>query len=86
MEPYRYLVVSPVLHPVAARTGDVIVVRPGHPTHPISVVRRVGKEWEFVRVGPPNYGGILLREEEGALIELTTSSLSLASHPLVRSA
>lgn len=82
----RYVVASPLLHPVAARVGDVIVVRPGHETHPIAVVRRIADEWTLIRVGPPNYGAIILREAEGALIQLTASSSSLAGHTLLRSA
>lgn len=84
--PYCYLVVSPILHPVAARTGDMVVVQPGHPEFPVVVVRRISGEWVRVRVGPANYGAILVREDEGCLIEMTASSQRLSEHPLVQSA
>ncbi len=82
--PYRFLVLSPILHPVPAKAGDVLVVRPGHATRPIAVVRHENSEWIFVRSGPPNYGALLCREDDGVIIEL--SSASLAAHPLVQSA
>lgn len=86
VDPYCYFVASPILHPVVARTGDVIVVRPGHATRPIVVVREIKGEWEPVYVGPPNYGAILVREDDGFLIQMTPAALALAKHPLVRSA
>lgn len=86
VQPYRYVVCSPILHPVAARTGDVLIVRPGHPTHPIVVIRRVAGAWEPVRIGPPNYGALLVQEDEGAITPLLRSAPSLAADPFVRSA
>lgn len=83
---YRYLVLSPVVHPVAAREGDVLVVRPGHPTRPIAVVRFLFGAWQFVRSGPPNYGAIVGLELDGVLATLAFSAPSLAEHPLARSA
>lgn len=85
---YLYEVLSPILHPVPARTGDLLAVRPGHATHPVVVLRRVGGRWSPVDIGPPNYGAILLREDEGALTPVYASDAQrpLAAHPAVRSA
>lgn len=85
---YLYDVTSPILHPVPARVGDLLAVRPGHPTHPVVVLRKVGGRWSPVDIGPPNYGAILLRETEGALTPVFASvtGLPLAEHPVVRSA
>lgn len=86
VEPYRYLVTSPILHPVAARAGDVVSVVPGHATRPVVVIRKVAGKWQPIRVGPPNYGAIQLREEEGSLTLLVRPAISLSQHPAVRSA
>lgn len=42
-----FLVVVPMLWPVPARAGDVVVVRRGAPI-PVSVVRRTRGQWRVV--------------------------------------
>jgi hypothetical protein len=86
MHPYVYDVLLGMLHPVAAAPGDLLIVRPGHPTHAVAVVRQVGGSWQLVRLGPPNYGGILVCEYEGIISQRYPVSASLADHPLLRSA
>lgn len=56
---YLFDVVGAFIHPVPARAGDVLVIRPGTPV-PIAVVRRIQKVWTVVHVGPPNYGALLI--------------------------
>lgn len=47
-------VVGPVIHgDVAARAGDVLVVREGAPV-PLAVMRRAGRAWRLVRQGTPD--------------------------------
>jgi hypothetical protein len=58
------------IHPVPARTGDVLVVRPGTEV-PIAVVRLVRGRWTVVHVGPPNYGALLIPLCDGLLIPQT---------------
>lgn len=49
----------PIVHPVPARAGDVLVVRPGDPAVPIAVVRQgADGRWRGVRRGPPNFGAL----------------------------
>lgn len=67
---YLFDVVSPILHPVAAREGDVLVVRPGTAV-PLAVVRKKGAGWECIRTGPPNYGALLLPLLDGAIAPQT---------------
>lgn len=55
---FHFDVRSPLLHPVAARTGDALVVRPGHPTAPLVVIRRVRGRWTGIAIGPANYGAL----------------------------
>lgn len=85
MLPYVYDVVVDLLHPVRARVGDRLVVRPGHPERPVVVVRRDGTEWHPVVIGPPNYGALIGLELDGVIRERLNVS-PLAAHPLVRSA
>jgi hypothetical protein len=61
----------PIIHPVQAIPGDVIVVCPGHPTAPLCVMRQSAGKWRSVRVGPPNYGALLIPLLDGVLSELT---------------
>lgn len=68
-------VLDPILHPVAARAGDVIVVRPGTPI-PVAVMRRVGTSWRLVRKGPPNYGALLHPLLDGAISAQTRDAAS----------
>jgi hypothetical protein len=58
------------IHPVPARTGDVLVVRPGTAV-PIAVVRLVRGQWAVVHVGPPNYGALLIPLCDGLLTPQT---------------
>jgi hypothetical protein len=55
---FRFDVVSPILHPVPARTGDVLVACPGDAELPLTVVRKVRGRWTGIRVGPPNFGAL----------------------------
>jgi hypothetical protein len=71
MRPYLFDVLLPMIHPVRAVPGDVIAVRPGHPHHPVAVVRWSGGAWTLVRVGPPNYGALLIPLLDGVLAERT---------------
>lgn len=85
---YVYDVHCHMLHPVRARPGDMLVVRPGHPTRPIVVSRLVRGHMRPVEVGPPNYGYLLVLEDEG-VISLNPDEhveVPLARHPLVRTA
>lgn len=67
---YLFDVVGAFIHPVPARTGDVLVIRPGTPV-PIAVVRRIQKVWTVVHVGPPNYGALLIPLCDGLLTPQT---------------
>lgn len=84
MLPYLYDVLMPMLHPVRARTGDRLVVTPGHPTLPVVVVRKIAGGWQRVEVGPPNYGALLLQEDDAVIRARSSSSPPLCEHPLVR--
>jgi hypothetical protein len=83
--PYVYDVLVPMLHPVRARVGDRLVVRPGHLERPVVVVRRDGTGWRPVVIGPANYGALIGLELDGVIRERLNVS-PLAAHPLVRSA
>lgn len=65
-EAYLFDVTGSFIHPVPAREGDVLVVRPGTAV-PIAVVRVVRGQWVVVYVGPPNYGALLLPLCDGLL-------------------
>ncbi len=86
MEPYVYDVHVEMLHPVRAKPGDRLVVRPGHPERPVVVVRGAGPHWHPVTIGPPNYGAFLGLIDAGVLTQLHPIASSLASHPSVASA
>lgn len=87
MATYLYDVVSPILHPVAAKSGDIVAVRPGHPTRPVVVFQCIGDQWVPVAKGPPNCGAFLVREDEGFIRQIFASpSVPLAAHPLVQTA
>jgi hypothetical protein len=64
------------MHPVAARAGDVLCVRPGTAV-PIAVVRLVRGVWAVVRIGPPNYGALLHPLIDGAIIPQTPADALL---------
>lgn len=87
MAAYLYEVINPILHPVAARAGDVLAVRPGHATRPLLVFRFVDGRWMAVTAGPPNYGALLVREDEGFIRQIFASvSLPLSAHPQTQTA
>jgi hypothetical protein len=83
--PYVFDVEVAMMHPLRARAGDVLVVRPGHPERPVVVVRRDSDGWRPVVVGPPNYGALVGLEIDG-VIRARAYPLALAQHPLARSA
>lgn len=86
MLPYVYDVHVEMLHPVRAKPGHRLVVRPGHPKRPVVVVQRAGDDWEPVRLGPPNYGALIAHEEAGVISQCHPVYASLAEHPAVQSA
>lgn len=86
MSPYVYDVLVHMMFPVRALAGDRLVVAPGHPDVPVAVVRFDGVEWRRVRVGPPNYGGIILQEDNKVIRLRVEASVALAAHPLVETA
>jgi hypothetical protein len=77
MSVYLFSVQQPMIHPVPARAGDGLVVRVGHPTRPIVVVRRLDGKWRPVRVGPPNYGALIGLEEDGVISLLLPRACAL---------
>jgi hypothetical protein len=83
--PYVYDVLVAMMHPVRARVGDRLVVRPGHPERPVVVVRRAGDEWVPVVVGPPNYGALIGLELDGVIAARHPAG-ALAADPLARQA
>lgn len=87
MTAYLFEVISPIVHPVAAKSGDIIAVRPGHGDRPVVVFRSIRGAWTPVTIGPPNYGAFIVREDEGFIRQIFASpSVPLALHPLVRTA
>lgn len=84
LRPYLYDVLVPMLHPVRARVGDRLVVRPGH-ERPVVVVRRGPEGWAPIAVGPPNYGALIGMEYDGVIRERTHAP-ALALHPLAQTA
>lgn len=73
---YLFDVVSPIMHPVPARAGDVLCIRPGTAV-PIAVVRCVRGTWTVVRIGPPNYGALLNPWLDGAITPQTPADAML---------
>jgi hypothetical protein len=71
---FRFLVTSYIVHPVTARPGDVLVVRPGDPDLPIAVARPTPHGWHGVRVGPPNFGALAGLIADGVLIPQTSAA------------
>lgn len=67
---YVFDVIEPFIHPVPARAGDVLVVRPGTDV-PMAVVRKIRQKWTVVHVGPPNYGALLIPICDGLLTPQT---------------
>jgi hypothetical protein len=64
-------VVENIVHPVVARAGQVLVVRPGT-SEPILVVQRGTAH--VIREGPPNYGALLGLLESGVIRERSSSA------------
>lgn len=77
---YTYEVLLPMIHPVAALPGDVLRVRPGHDVAPLTVWRCVGGQWVPVRDGPPNYGALIVREEDDVIRALIFSGALRVRH------
>lgn len=84
MIPYVYDIHVEMLHPVRAKPGDRLVVRPGHAVAPIFVSRKINGAWTCVHVGPPNYGAIVGLESDGALTQLYPKYVPLSSDPELR--
>jgi hypothetical protein len=58
---------SPVIGPFAARSGDRVVVRPGHAERPVVVVRHGADGWYPVVIGQPDYDAIRCLAAVGVL-------------------
>ena len=86
MEPYVYDVHVEMLHPVRAKPGHRLVVRPGHAERPILVMERTPDGWKPLRIGPPNFGTIVSLCDDGALSQRHPVYASLAQHPAVQTA
>jgi hypothetical protein len=57
-----------MLYPVRARAGDVLVVRPGHATRAVVVMRDEGAAgWQPVVVASPDYGALVALEGAGVI-------------------
>lgn len=61
---YVFDVLTPIIHPVLARPGEVLVVAPGT-AHPVIVVKRGTQQ--VLREGPPNYGALAGLIADGVL-------------------
>lgn len=77
---FTYEVLLPMVHPVLARPGDILRVRPGHPVAPLRVWRYRGGRWCAVRTGPPNYGALLVREDDSVIRQLTAAGVLALRH------
>lgn len=77
---YTYEVLVAMIHPVRAKPGDLLRVRPGHRTAPIRVWRRVRGRWRAIRTGPPNYGALLVRADEQVIRQLTAVGVLALRH------
>lgn len=84
MIPYVYEVHVEMLHPVRAKPGDRLVVRPGNTDAPLFVSRNVGGTWTCVHVGPPNFGAVIGLESDGVLTQLYPQYLPLSSDPAIQ--
>lgn len=79
MLPFLFSVQLPLIHPVRACPGDVLAVLPGHPTHAVCVMRPRAGAWQLVRVGPPNYGALLIPLLDGVIVERSPGAARLLS-------
>jgi hypothetical protein len=78
MLPYLLDVKVPMIHPVRAVPGEVVVVTPGHPTAPVAVMQPTAHgPWICLRVGPPNYGALLTPLLDGVLSERTPGAAAI---------
>ena len=68
---YVFDVMSPMMFPVVATTGQVLVVSPGT-DQPILVVTR--GTTTVIRTGPPNYGALIHLLIDGVLVERTPAA------------
>lgn len=78
---YLYDVLIDMLYPIRARPGDKLVVRPGH-ERPVVVVRKVHGEWEPIRIGPPNFGSLIIAADAGVIRQRYPCYVSLAEAQL----
>ena len=70
---YVFDVLVPILHPVLAKAGEVIVVRPGT-DHPMLVVQR--GTTRVLREGPPNYGALAGLLSDGVIVQRAVRPLA----------
>lgn len=86
LQPFVLRFLEPAVAPIAGRAGQVLVVRPGHPTHTLSVydpaarcvVRHVGPEADVSR--------LVALESAGVLEFLTLTDREAAKETLLRAA
>jgi hypothetical protein len=86
MEPYVYDVHVEMMHPVRAKPGHLLIVRPGHEERPVLVMERHGSGWRPLRIGPPNFGALIGLEEDQAITLRYPLYASLSQHPALRQA
>jgi hypothetical protein len=56
---FRLDVHGPIIAPVVARGGDMLVAAPNDRAVPLAVMRREGDRWVRVRVGPDDFSALL---------------------------
>lgn len=79
MTAFVYDVHVEMLHPVRAKPGDRLVVRPGHHERPIVTMRYTDGDWNPMVVGPANFGALIGLAEDGAITQIHPAFVSLAS-------
>lgn len=84
MQPYVYDVHVEMLHPVRAKPGNLLIVRPGHPERPVVVMEGAKTAWHPIRIGPPNYGALVGLEQDGAITLRFPAFASLAHDRLAQ--
>lgn len=70
---FVFRVLSPMVAPIAARSGQLLVVTPGHPTHTLTVTTASGGRvvrHRYVEDGAL-YGPLLILDADGVLQSLT---------------
>jgi hypothetical protein len=66
--PFLFDVDVAMMHPIRARAGDVLVVRPGHATRAVVVMRDDGAAgWQPVVVASADYGALVALEGAGVI-------------------